>query len=126
MLEAILAHVGKEVGSIDKVVEILVVDVVNLVFIAYPAHMALVDEHDVLANSHNRVHVVGVDDSGDTKLMGNIKKQLINHNRGLGIEARVGLITEQILGIQGYGARDSTTLLHTATQLAGKFVLTAS
>ena len=32
--------------------------------------MAFVDEDDVLANAHDRVHVVGVDDGGDAELLG--------------------------------------------------------
>ena len=37
---------------------------------ALPLLMAFVDEDDVLANAHDRVHVVGVDDGGDVELSG--------------------------------------------------------
>ena len=76
--EAILAHVAEQVGSVDKVVQVVVVLVVNLVFGAYPSHMALVDKHDVLADAHHRVHIVGVDDGGDVELVRNVAQQFVD------------------------------------------------
>ena len=80
VFESVFAHVGKEIGGVDEVVEIIVVDVINLVFVANPSHMALEDEHYVLANTHYRIHVVSVDDSGDAKLVGDVAEQLVDDN----------------------------------------------
>ena len=85
--EAVLPHIAEQVGGVDKVVQVVVVLAVNLVLVAYPAHMALVDKHDVLADTHYRIHVVRVDDGGDVELVRDVAQQFVNHYRGLRVKA---------------------------------------
>ena len=71
---AVFAHVAEEVGGVNKVVEVFVVLVVDFIFGAHPADVAFVHKDDVFANTHHRVHVVGVDDGGDAKFVGDVPK----------------------------------------------------
>ena len=86
MLTAILAYIAEQVGGIDEIIQIIVIHVIDLIFITNPSHMALIDEHDILANAHHRVHVVGINDGGDAKLVGDVTQQFVNHNRSLGVK----------------------------------------
>ena len=49
--------------------------------------------------------------------------EVVDNQAGLGVETRVGLIAEKILGIQGYGACNSHTFLHTTAYLARELLL---
>ncbi len=115
----------EEVVGKDELVEGLVGGVVYLVHVAHPFAVALVDEHDVLADAEHRVHVVGVDDGGDVVFVGDVAEQFVDHDRGAGVEARVGLVAEEVFGIEGDGAGDGHTFLHTARDLGGVFVVGA-
>ena len=125
MLTTILANVAEQVGSIYEVVQVVIVHIIDLVLGANPAHMALVNKDDVLADAHHRVHVVGVDDGGDAKLVGNVAQEFVDHDGSLGVETRVGLIAEQVFGIQCDGACNGAAFLHTTREFAGEFVLAA-
>ena len=61
--------------------------------------MSFVDEDDVLTNTHDRVHVMGIDDGGDIELLGNALQQFVNDKRCLGIQTGVRLVTEEILRV---------------------------
>ena len=49
--------------------------------------MPLVDEDDVFADTHHRVHVVRIDDGGDAILLGDAGEQLVDDERGLGVQS---------------------------------------
>ena len=76
--------------------------------------MSFVDEDDVLTNTHDRVHVMGIDDGGDIELLGNALQQFVDDKRCLGVQTGVGLVTEEILRVQGNSSGDGHTFLHTA------------
>ena len=63
-----LAHVLQEVAGEDEIGEAGVVGSHNLTALALPFLMAFVDEDDVLADAHDGVHVVGVDDGGHAEV----------------------------------------------------------
>ena len=112
-----LAHVLQQVAGEDEIGEAGVVGSHDLTALALPFFMAFVDEDDVLADAHDGVHVVGVDDGGHVELAGDALQG------GLGIETRVGLVAEQVFGVEGDGAGNGYALLHTAGDLAGEFLV---
>ena len=73
-----LAHVLQEVAGEDEIGEAGVVGSHNLTALALPFFMAFVDEDDVLADAHHRIHVVGIDDGGDVELLGDAAQQVVN------------------------------------------------
>ena len=81
-----LAHVLQEVAGEDEIGEAGVVGSHNLTALALPFLMAFVDEDDVLADAHDGVHVVGVDDGGHVELAGDALQQFVDDEGGLGIE----------------------------------------
>ena len=82
-----LAHVLQEVAGKDEIGEAGVVGPHDLAALALPFLMALVDEDDVLADAHDGVHFVGVDDGGHVELTGDALQELVDDERGLGVEA---------------------------------------
>ena len=56
----------------------------------------------------------------DAILLGDAGEKLVNDERGLRVEAGVGLVAEEILRIHDDGAGDGDTLLHTSRNLAWK------
>ena len=118
-----LAHVLQEVAGEDEISEAGVVGSHNLTALALPFFMAFVDEDDVLADAHDGVHVVGVDDGGHVELAGDALQQFVDDEGGLGIETRVGLVAEQVFGVEGDGTGNGDALLHTAGNLAGEFLV---
>ena len=109
---------GEGLGE-NEIVEPVVVGGEHIVLVAAPFKVALVDEGDGLADSDDGVDVVGVDDGGDVELVGDFKNQLVDEEGGFGVEAGVGFVAEEVLGVAGDGAGDGGTLLHTATQFGG-------
>ena len=85
--------------------------------------MAFIQENNVFADAQNRVHIVGIYNRGYTILMSDVAQQLVDDDAGLGVETRVGLVTEEVLGVQGDGTSNGGTLLHTTRELAGELVL---
>ena len=67
------------------------------------------DIDDLLADLHDRIHIVGVDDRGDAVFLGDLVDQVVDHDRSLGVEARVGFVAEEVFGIQYDGPGDSRT-----------------
>ena len=63
-------HLAEQVGGEHEVVEFLVGRRHDVVLCALPFLVALVYEDDVLADAHDGVHVVGVDDGRDVILLG--------------------------------------------------------
>ena len=65
---------------------------------------------------------MGIDEGGHIVLTGNVLYQFINDERRLGVQAGIGFIAEQILRVQGNGACDGNSFLHTATDFTGEFI----
>ena len=79
----------------------------------------------MVANFQHAVHVVSVDNGGHVELVGNFLDELVDYNGGFGVEAAVGLVAEEVLGVHRNGARDGDTLLHTARNFTGELVVGA-
>ncbi len=101
----------------DEIVQLAVVRVQDVLLGAFPPFAALVDVDDLLPDLHDGVHVVGVDDRGDVVLLGNLVDQVVDDDRSLRIEARVGLVAEEVARVQDDRARDGHALDHAARQL---------
>ena len=101
----------------DKVVELLILGVEDIILGALPPLLALVDVDNLVANLHHRVHIVGVDDGGDVILDGDVVDEVINHDRCLWVESLVWLVAEEILRVEHDGACNGCTLNHTARKL---------
>lgn len=85
--------------------------------------MALVDEDDVLANAHHRIHVVGIDDRRHLKLLGDAVKQFVDDQARFGVKSAVRLIAKQVLGIHTDGSGYGNTFLHATTDLSWELAL---
>ena len=100
---------------IDEVVERLVVGGEDVVAAAAPGKVSLVDERDGFADGDDGVQIVGVDDCRGVEFMGDLGDELVDEQRGFGVQTRVGLVEEEVLGVAGKGTGDGGTLLHTTT-----------
>ena len=89
----------------------------DVVLRALPPLAALVDVDDLLADLHHGVHVVRVDDRRDAVLLGDLVDEVVDNDRRLRIEARVGFVAEQVARIHDDGPRDGHALDHAARQL---------
>ena len=116
-----LLDLAEEVGSEDEIVEQLVVGLHHLVLRALPGGVAFVNEKDVLADAHHGVHVVGVDDGGGIELLRDVVDEFVDDERRFGVKSGIGLVTEEVLGVEGNGAGNGHALLHTAGYFAGIF-----
>ena len=125
MLVVQLLRLPQDVAGKDEVFQFPVRRVHDFLVAALPLGPSFADEGDVLADAHHGVHVVGVDDGGDAVLVGDAGDELVYHDARLGVETRVGLVAEEVLGLQHNGARDGHTLLHAARNLAWELVLGA-
>ena len=65
---------------------------------------------------------MGVDDGGHAIFHGDVVDERVNDEAGFRVEAAVGLVAEQVFGIQGYGTCDGHALLHTARDFIGEFL----
>ena len=74
------------------------------------------DVDDLLTNLHNGVHIVGIDDGGDIILASNALDKVIDNDRGLRVESRVRLVTEEVARVEHDSAGDSGTLDHTSRE----------
>ena len=72
----------------------------NIVSATLPLFHTIAQKHDIVANLHNRVHIVAVHDCANIILSRNILYQLVNYQTRLRVQSRVGLVAEQILRIQ--------------------------
>ena len=88
--------------------------------------MAFVDKENVLTNAHHGIHVVGIDDGGDSQVVGNGRQQFVDDKRCLRVEAAVGLVAEQVLRVQHDGTGDGDALLHTTRELGREFLLSSA
>ena len=73
-----LAHVLEKVAGEDEIGKAFVVGAHDLAADTLPLLMPLVDEDNVLADAHDGVHVVGVDDGGHVKLAGDALQELVD------------------------------------------------
>ena len=81
-----LAHVLEQVAGEDEVREAGVRRVHDLVALPLPLLVALIDKDDILANTHHRIHVVGIDDCRDVKLLRDALQQIVDHETRLRVE----------------------------------------
>ena len=88
----------------------------NILFGAFPPLAALVDVYNLLANLHDRIHVVRIDDRGDVVLLGDFVYEVVDHHRSPGIEARVGFVAKEVFGVEHDGAGDGHALGHAARE----------
>ncbi len=102
---------------VDEVVQRLVVGGEDVVAAAAPGEVPLIDERDSLADGDDGVEVVGVDHGGGVEFVGDFGDELVDEQRGFGIEAGVGLVEEEVLGITGQRTGDGGAFLHTTAQL---------
>lgn len=65
-------HFAEQIAGKDQIVELLIGGVDDLVFVSLPLLVSFVDEDDVLADTHDRVHVMGVDDRRHLIVFGNL------------------------------------------------------
>ena len=119
LLQLDLFHLSEQVGGEDEVVERFVVGGDDLLFRALPLLNALFDEDDVVADVDHRVHVVGVDYGRHLILHGDVVDQVVDQKRRLRVEARVGLVAEEVLGVERDGAGYGGSLHHAAADLGG-------
>lgn len=103
----------------DKILQDLIVTVEDLMLVAPPRNLPFVQQDDIVTDAHDRIHVVGIDDGRDIVFNGDIADELVDHDRSLGVEARVGLITEQVGGLQHDRTGNAYPLLHTTTDFGG-------
>ena len=101
----------------DEIVQFRIVGVQDIVLGPLPPLAAVVDVYDLLADLHHGVHVVRIDDRRDAVLLGDLVDQVIDDDRGLRVEARVGLVAEQIARVHDDGPGDGHPLDHAARQL---------
>ena len=62
---------------------------------------------------------MGVDDRRDAVLLGDLVDQVVDDDRGLRVEARVGLVAEQVTRVEHDGAGNGHAFDHSARQLGG-------
>ena len=115
---------GEGLGE-DEIVETFIVGGEHVVFAAAPFKVPLVDEGNSLSNGDDGVDVVGVDDGGDVELVSDFKDQLVDEEGSFGVEAGVGFVAEEVLGVAGDGAGDGGAFLHTAAQFGREQVVGA-
>ena len=78
---------SEQIRCKDETIQPLVGGRENLILIALPFFYSVADEDDVVSNSHDGVHIVGVDDGGHIVLCGDPVYQLIDDQRGLWVES---------------------------------------
>lgn len=66
---------------------------------ACPLGVSLMDEEYLLTDIAHRGHVVGIDDGGDTILVGDVADETINDARRDGVEPRVGFVAKEVAGL---------------------------
>ncbi len=106
--------------SENEIVQFGIVGMQDVVFRPLPPLTTSVDVDDFLADFHHRVHVVGVDDGRNAVFLRDTVYQIIYHDGGLRIEARIRLVAKQVARIEHNGPRNGNTLDHTARQFCGK------
>jgi hypothetical protein len=61
--------------------------------------MSFVNVDDTITNTHNGVHVVGVDDGCHIVFRGNVVNQFVDYQGGFGVKPGVRLVAEALFGI---------------------------
>ena len=72
----------------------------DVILVALPVHHAACEEGDVVADAEYGVHVVCVDHGGDVVFAGDVIDELVDEDGGLRVETRVGLVAEEVFGIE--------------------------
>ncbi len=109
----------EEIRGKYEIVQFLIGRGEQIVFVADPLFLTLVEEDDVFADAKHRAHVVGIDDGGDVVFACDVSYQFVDEYRCLRVETRVGFVAEEIPGVEGDGTSYGDTLLHTAAYLRG-------
>ena len=99
----ILPYLLEKVGCKYKIVQRLALGGKNILFGTDPLLMALVQENNILPNTHYRVHVVRIDDSGHVVFFGNVADQFIYQQGGFRVQSGVRFIAKQVFRIQHDG-----------------------
>ena len=73
-----LAHVLEEVAGEDEIRQAGVCRVHDFIALPLPFFVAFVDEDDILADTHHRVHVVGIDDGSGVVFLGDTTQQVVD------------------------------------------------
>ena len=89
LFQTFVFYFTQQVGCEDEVVQPFVGGGEYIVLGSFPFLVSLVDVKDAVADSHDGVHVVGVDDGGHVVLGGDVMNQGIDNQRGLRVESRV-------------------------------------
>ena len=121
----IIFHLLEQAGGEYEIIERFISCGEDALFVTYPFSVALVNEDDVFTDTEYRVHIVSVDDGGDVVFVGDIMKELVDEYRGFGVEAGVGLVTEEVTWIECYSAGDGHTFLHAARDFGWKFIFSS-
>ena len=103
----------------EEIAEGLAIGLEDVILVASPADVTLVEVGDVVTDAEHGVHVVGVDNGGDVVLLGDVVNELVDADGGLRVQTRVGFVAEEVFGLEGNGAGYGNALLHTARQFAG-------
>ena len=104
---------------VEELAQMWTVGLVYGVACTSPFGAAIVDKEHLFANTAHRTHVVGVDNGGDTLLVSDVADEAVDDTRRYRVEARVGLVAEEVAGFQGDGSGDSYTFLHATTEFGG-------
>ena len=118
-----LPHFLQQVAGEDEVGESLVGGTHDVGRYTLPLLLSFVDEDDVLADAHDRVHVVGVDNGRDVVFLSDAVQQVVDDKACLRVEAGVGLVAEEVFGVHDDGTGNGDALLHAAGDLTGELVL---
>ena len=78
MVDHHLSHVLQQVAGKDEVSEFLVIGAHDHAALALPLFLAFIDKDDILTDTHDRIHVVGIDDGGHLKFFRDALQQTID------------------------------------------------
>ena len=117
-----ILYLAKQVAGEDEGCEAFVGGGHDLILVANPFQLSLVYIYNMFAYSHDGVHVVGVDDGGHVVFLGDAVDKFVYDQRGLGVEARVWLVAEKVLGVQRYGTCYGHAFLHASGDFAGELL----
>ena len=104
----------EDVGGEDEILKGFVGGIHDLLVGALPLGTSVADESDVLANSHDGIHVVGVDNGCDLVFVRDTLDEFVDDDGGLWVESRIGFVAEEVTGLEDNGTGDGNSLLHTA------------
>jgi hypothetical protein len=111
----------EELGGENEIVQLLVAAEDNVLIGAFPLLIALVEIHDMVADLHNAVHIMGDHYSSTVVFLGQFPDQLVNEEGGLGVQAGIRLVAEQVFRVKHNGPGDGHSFFHAPAQLGREF-----